>query len=124
MIDIDDRQFEEIVNQGFNAVSRLHMDNLSNIAIVIEDQPTPEQRQQLKLRCDQTLFGLFEGVPKPQKSSGALVSMPDKITIFRNPLVANSLDLADLKNNVANTVWHEIAHYYGLDHSQIHKLEK
>lgn len=118
-----DKEFEELVNEGFNAVSKLHMDNLDNLAIVIEDEPSAEQRQKLKLRCDQTLFGLYEGVPLPQKVSSAVISMPDKITIFKLPLLANSADRADLKNKVRNTVWHEIAHYYGLDHTKIHKLE-
>lgn len=124
MIEMPDDEFEQLVNDGFNTVSKLHMDNLDNIAIVIEDEPSASKRKQLALRCNQTLFGLFEGVPRPQKSSTAPYSMPDKITIFKKPLLAYSKDISDLKNNVRNTVWHEIAHYYGLNHTQIHKLEK
>lgn len=120
---IDDKQFEELVNDGFKVVSKMHIDNLNNLAIVVEDDPSPEQRQKLKLRCDQTLFGLFEGVPRPLKSDGTLIAMPDKITIFKNPITHNSKDINDLKNNVRNTLWHEIGHYYGLNHAQIHKLE-
>ncbi len=122
-MNIDDKQFEDLVNDGFKAISKLHMDSLDNLAIVVEDEPSPEQRQKLKLRCDQTLFGLFEGIPRPLKSSNAPYSMPDKITIFKNPITHNSRGMKDLRNNVRNTLWHEIAHYYGLNHAQIHKLE-
>ncbi len=122
-MNISDEEFGDLVNDGFKVVSKLHMDNLDNLAIVVEDEPSPEQRMKLKLRCDQTLFGLFEGVPRPLKSSGTVISMPDKITIFKNPITHNSRDINDLKNNVRNTLWHEIGHYYGLNHEQIHKLE-
>lgn len=120
---MDDHHFEELVNESFSAVSKMHIDNLKNLAVVIEDEPSKEQRKQLKLRCGETLFGLFEGVPRPHKSDGAVVSMPDKITIFKNPIAEHSKDVNELANNVRNTLWHEIGHYYGLNHAQIHKLE-
>lgn len=124
---ISDAEFEKLVNEGFNAVSKTHMEKLENVAIVIDDEPSQHQRDKLKLRGDQSLFGLYEGVPLTQKPTNAIfmptVGMPDKITIFKLPLLAHSRDMADLKEKVRNTVWHEIAHYFGLNHSQIHKLE-
>lgn len=124
MIKISDKEFEAIVADSFKAVSSVHLDNLSNIAIVIEDEPTIEQRRNLNLKNHQTLFGLFEGVPKTKKSSMSPYELPDKITIFKLPLVWASTDINDLKNNVANTLWHEIGHYFGLNHVQIHELEQ
>ncbi len=124
MIELGDKEFEDLVNEGFNTISKTHLDKLDNLAIVIQDEPTDIQRRDLKLRCNQTLFGLFEGVPKPLKSSGVVVAMPDKITIFKKPLLTYSKDINDLKDKVRNTVWHELAHYFGLNHSQIHNLEK
>ena len=50
--------------------------------------------------------------------------VPDVITLFKLPLLAESTDEASLYENIRHTLWHEVAHYYGLDHDQIHKLEK
>jgi predicted Zn-dependent protease with MMP-like domain len=54
---------------------------------------------------------------------GTTKLLPDKITLFKKPLESVSHDIADLKKRVKNTIWHEVAHYYGLDHKRIHELE-
>jgi predicted Zn-dependent protease with MMP-like domain len=96
---------------------------LDNVAIVVEDEPTAEQRVKLKLRCDMTLFGLYEGIPLTKRGAGYNLVLPDKITIFKNPIQHYAHDLASLKDQIKRTLWHEIAHYYGLDHDRIHALE-
>jgi predicted Zn-dependent protease with MMP-like domain len=119
-----DEEFEEMVNKALDHIPKLYQDNLNNVAITIADEPTPEQRLKLKLRCDQTLFGLYEGIPLTQRGAGYNLVLPDRITIFKLPMVnvVNSTD--ELAEQVRHTLWHEIAHYYGLNHDQIHKLEK
>lgn len=120
-----DKEFEGFVNAGFSAIPPLYMEKLDNVAIVIEDQPTPEQREKLRLRCNETLFGLYEGIPLTKRGSGYSLVVPDKITIFKLPIVAASEgDEVRIKEHVRHTLWHEIAHYYGLNHDQIHKLER
>lgn len=99
-----------------------HMKAVKNVAIVYADEPTPEQRTQLALRDDQSLFGLYEGVPLTQRR-GMTHFGPDKITIFKQPIVQHSQNFAALRAQIKHTVWHEIAHYFGLDHDQIHALE-
>ena len=94
-----------------------------NVAILYEDVPTPEAaRGAQKLHCNQTLSGLYQGVPL-SKRQGITRLMPDKITLFKGPLAAQANDLAELKESIRHTLWHEIAHYYGLDHDKIHELE-
>lgn len=124
MIKVDDQEFENYVNAGFSAIPPLYVENLDNVAIVIADEPSRQQREKLKLRCDQTLFGLYEGIPLTKRGTGYSMVAPDKITIFKLPILAASHNPAEAKEHVRNTLWHEIAHYYGLDHVQIHKLDK
>lgn len=100
-----------------------YIERLNNVAIVYEDEPSAEQRQKLKLRCDQSLFGLYEGIPLTKRGAGYNLVLPDKITIFKNPIIDFSNDLEGFKQQVKRTLWHEIAHYYGLDHDRIHHLE-
>ena len=120
---INDEQFDDIIAVAMDELPKRYIERLSNVAITYADEPTEEQRQRLKLRCDQTLFGLYEGIPLTKRGAGYNLVLPDKITIFKHPLIAASQDLAELKRRTKHTLWHEIAHYYGLDHDRIHQLE-
>jgi predicted Zn-dependent protease with MMP-like domain len=123
MIDISDEQFSVLIDEAFEELPRDHMKAVKNVAIVYADEPTPEQREQLALRHDQTLFGLYEGVPLARRQ-GITSYGPDKITLFKYPLLQASIDLGHFKANVKHTLWHEIAHYFGLDHKRISELEQ
>ena len=122
MFTVTNEQFENFVEDGINAVPKPFIDRIDNIAFLVEDEPSPEQRQQLGLRGGQTLFGLYEGVPLPSRMGTTKIT-PDKITIFKKPIEFYSSNLAGVKKQVALTIWHEVAHYFGLDHDRIHELE-
>jgi predicted Zn-dependent protease with MMP-like domain len=122
MIEVGDEEFQRLIDQALDELPGEHAKNIKNIAILYEDQPTPEQRQKLQLRNDQTLLGLYEGTPLPQRQ-GMTRLLPDKITLFKQPLAYRANTLAELKEQIKHTMWHEIAHYYGLDHERIHELE-
>lgn len=117
-----DDQFDQLVSQALDSLPKKYTDRLENVAIIYADEPTPEQRQQLNLHCNQTLLGLYEGVPLPARN-GMIKLLPDKITLFKTPLANNSQNLTELQHNVRKTLWHEMAHYFGLDHKRIHELE-
>ncbi len=119
-----DKEFEELVNKAMDSIPSLYQKNLNNVAITIEDEPSQQQRQELALRCNETLFGLYQGIPLTRRGAGYNLVIPDRITLFKLPMVAVSNNLAELAEQVRHTLWHEIAHYYGLNHEQIHKLEK
>ncbi|MDB5164014.1 MAG: hypothetical protein JWS12_632 [Candidatus Saccharibacteria bacterium] len=121
---ISDKEFEEIVTQAIDKLPEKYGQRLKNVAFVIEDDPTEEQRQQLHLYNGQTLFGLYQGVPLTRRGSGYNLVLPDKITLFKNPLSATCFTLAQLKERVYHTIWHEVAHYFGLDHTDIAKRER
>lgn len=124
VLSISDEQFDKIISEAMDELPREYIKRLSNIVVTYDDEPTHEQREKLRLHCDQTLFGLYEGVPLTARGSGYSMVLPDKITIFKNPILAFSHDLSSLKMQVKHTLWHEIAHYYGLDHDRIHYLER
>lgn len=122
MVAVDDDTFQRLIDRALDSLPGVHAKNIANIAILYEEEPTPAQRETLKLRHDQTLFGLYEGVPLPFRQ-GQTRLLPDKITLFKLPLAYASASLADLSENIRHTLWHEIGHYYGLDHDKIHQLE-
>lgn len=122
MIEITDEQFAELITQSIDEMPRDHMQAVKNLAIVYADDPTPEQRETLELGNHETLFGLYEGVPLARRQ-GVTSYGPDKITIFKGPMCASVSTIAELKAQIKHTVWHELAHYFGLDHERIYELE-
>lgn len=119
---ISDDLFQELIDQAFDSLPKTHRDRVQNVAILFADEPTPEQRHELELRHDQTLLGLYQGVPLSRRQ-GQMSLYPDRITLFKHPLLMQAHDLVSLREAIRHTLWHEIAHYYGLNHDQIRDLE-
>lgn len=122
MYQVSDEAFQALINKALQALPGEHAKNIKNVAILYEDEPTPEQRQKLLLRHDQTLLGLYEGVPLSERQ-GLTHMFPDKITLFKRPLESRATNEHELFEDIGHTLWHEIGHYYGLDHDRIHELE-
>ncbi len=124
MIQVTNEQFEAIIAEAIDRIPEKYASRLDNVGIFWEDEPSGEQRVQLKLHCNQTLFGLYEGIPLTKRGAGYNLVLPDKITIFKKPIEYASNSVDELKLQVGQTLWHEVAHYFGLDHDRIHKLER
>lgn len=120
---VSDEQFEAMISRALDELPEEYVANLDNVAIVYADEPTPQQREQMKLRRDQTLFGLYEGIALPHRGAGYNLVLPDKITIFKLPMTRLHHTMEDVYAEVKHTLWHEIAHFYGLDHDRIHEIE-
>ena len=123
MVEVSDKWFKKIVAEAIDGIPSPYIDRLENVAFILDDEPTPKQTKELGLRCSDLLFGLYEGVPLPQRLSDTKL-LPDKITLFKKPLMSISKDIGELTKNIKHTIWHEVAHYYGLNHEMIHSLER
>lgn len=124
MTELSDEQFQQLVTDAIDAIPEKYGNRIENLAFVVEDDPSPEQRQKLKLRQFDSLFGLYEGVPLTRRAGNYSFVLPDKITIFKNPILHVSHSLEQAREQVNHTIWHEVAHYFGLDHQQMHDIIK
>lgn len=115
-------KFEQLVNEGIKDIPQKFLDKLDNVGIIIEDDPTPEQLKKLKVRKDYFLFGLYEGIPKTKRWGYADV-LPDKITIFKKQIEKSSQSEEEIRKLVKETVWHEIAHHFGMDEKEVKEAE-
>lgn len=122
MLELTDDRFQELIDEALGELPKKSTDHLKNVAILFADEPTADQREKLKLLPYQSLYGLYEGIPLPFRQ-GQHTTLPDRITLFKLPILASSPDETALKEQIKHTLWHEIAHYYGLNHDQIHGLE-
>lgn len=124
MISIDDREFHTLVEQAVAAIPERYKSHLDNVAFLVAADPTAEQMTTGgQLHGDELLLGLYEGIPLPERNDGYSGVLPDVITVFRRPHLMVAHDRAALEQLVHETVWHEVAHYFGLDHGQIRALE-
>lgn len=121
---VTDEEFEQLVREGIDDIPEKYGKRLDNLAFVVEAVPNENQRKKLNLHAGMTLFGLYEGVPLTQRGANYNLVLPDKITIFKNPAEWVSGSLGELKEHIKHTIWHEVAHYFGLDHNEINKREK
>lgn len=121
---VSDEAFDRLISRAMDELPQEYIKGLENVAIVMSDEPDEVQREKLQLRHDHLLLGLYEGVPRPLRTGNESGILPDKITLFKWPIMAVSHDEASLFEQIKRTLWHEIAHYYGLDHDRINALER
>lgn len=96
-----------------------YRDRLDNVEFVVERAPSRRDRQRLRLG-NSTLYGHYEGVPLTRRDSSYDFVVPDRITVYWGPLLRDFPDDASLRREVQNTVYHEIAHYFGLEEDDLH----
>jgi predicted Zn-dependent protease with MMP-like domain len=121
---LSDQAFEELINRAMDELPQEYIKNLNNVAITYDEDPSPEQLQKQGVRQGSLLLGLYEGIPLTGRGAGYALVLPDKITFFKNPILAVVQDERSLFEQIKRTLWHEIAHHYGLGHDVIHRLEK
>jgi predicted Zn-dependent protease with MMP-like domain len=122
MMELTDEQFDHLITDAMNELPQEYITGLDNVVIVQADEPTPEQVIKMKLDNQHILLGLYEGIPLTERFGG-ITMLPDKITLFKNSILRVVNDDTELREQIKRTLWHEIAHYYGLSHSHMDKLQ-
>ena len=137
--------FEGFVREGVAAIPARFRALIRNADVVVEERPSAAQRKKMGLKRGETLLGLYEGVPQTARGEeyGGLV-MPDKISIFKQPIESEALSIAEeefspprrtdhesrltfkeaVRQTVIDTVWHEVAHHFGLDEAGVERRER
>jgi len=122
MMQLTDEQFDQLITDAMNELPQQYITGLDNVVIVQADEPTPEQVIKMKLDNQHVLLGLYEGVPLTERRN-SMTMLPDKITLFKHSILRVVNNEPELREQIKRTLWHEIAHYYGLNHSHIDKLQ-
>ena len=113
--------FERLVERAVAGIPSPFREALVEVAIVIDDEPTPLQRRENELADGEMLYGLYEGVPRTEYGAD-WVAAPNRITLFRLPLEEDFPDPRDLADEVRITVIHELAHHLGIDDDRLDDL--
>ncbi len=117
-------EFEKLVESGLLLIPEKFRHLMKNVDIVIDDYPTQEQLRKSRIGSGRTLLGLYEGIPQTQRTTNYANVLPDKITIFQKPIEGIAQTPLAIENLVANTVWHEIAHHFGLNETEVRNIKR
>ena len=109
------------MDRAVAAIPSPYRDALGEVAIVIEDDPTPQQLRENGLEPWDTMYGLYEGVPRTDYGAD-WVAVPNRITLYRRPLEEDFPEPGELEAEVRMTVLHELAHHLGIDDDRLAEL--
>lgn len=114
--------FARLVAEALDSLPPEIAAQMENVEVVVEPYPTRAQLAAGRVRRGETLFGLYEGVPRPQRNSHYGMVLPDKITIFQKPIEAGCRTADEIRAQVRRTVVHEIAHHFGIDDQALRQM--
>ena len=117
-------KFRELVDEALDSIPERFRDAMQNIAILVEDEPSAEQLESVDIEPPDTLLGLYEGIPLPERQWAHGNTLPDKITLFQGPIEDSSEDEDDVIVAIGETLIHEVGHYFGLSEEEIEAIEE
>jgi len=124
MLTLPPEEFQRIVVRAYDLIPDEFRSRMENVALVVEPEPAAAQLARGRVPRGSTLFGLYEGRPLTVRSVFDSFAMPDRITIFQGPHERAARDPEHLAKLVEDTVWHEVAHYFGMDEAQVRSAER
>jgi predicted Zn-dependent protease with MMP-like domain len=137
---MSNKEFDELVAEAFEAIPESFRSKVKNVALLIDDEPSEEVRTSEHLKPNETLLGLYHGIPNTARGDlyGVGMTLPDTITVYRKPIleaaaaeVGATFDWGPptdpmkrrIRAIVRDTIWHEIAHYFGMDEYEVDARE-
>jgi predicted Zn-dependent protease with MMP-like domain len=117
-------RFEILVEEAIKSIPGRFRVRMKNLAVVVEDEPPSDLLEDLEIDPDDTLFGLYQGTPLTERQFGDGNRLPDRITIFQGPIERECEDEDEIVGAVAETVIHELGHYFGLSEAEIQAIEE
>lgn len=117
-------EFLKLVDEALAGIPAEFRDAMQNIAVVVEDEPTLDQLDEVGIEPPDTLLGLYEGTPLTERGWAHGNTLPDKVTLFQAPIEDASDDRDDIVVAIGETLIHEIGHYFGLSEEEIEEIEE
>lgn len=121
---MDRRRFEKLVEEALREIPARFRREMKNVAVVVEDEPPPEILEEMGIEPGDTLFGLYQGTPLPERGWAFGNVLPDRISIYQIPIEEACDDDDEIRDCVAETVIHEFGHYFGMSEEEIEEIEE
>jgi predicted Zn-dependent protease with MMP-like domain len=119
-----EERFRQLVEEALKEIPRRFRREMQNVAVVVEGEPSPEILEEMEIEPDDTLFGLYQGTPLPERGWAFGNALPDRISIYQKPIEEACEDDEEIRDCVAETVIHEFGHYFGMSEEEIEEIEE
>jgi predicted Zn-dependent protease with MMP-like domain len=117
--------FTALVEEALREIPRRFRAAMKNVAVVVEDEPPRHLLEEMEMDPDEdSLFGLYQGTPLPERSWSYGNALPDRIAIYQRPIEEACEDEDEIRDCVAETVIHEFGHYFGMSEEEIEEIEE
>lgn len=116
--------FEKLVAEAVFLIPSRFRREMKNLALVVEDEPSPELLAEMEIEPPDSLYGLYQGVPITERTWDFGNQLPDRITIYQKPIEEDCDDEDDMRAVIGETLIHEVGHYFGLSEEEIEEIEE
>ena len=116
-------QFERLVAEAIALIPRRFRREMNNLALVVEDEPSLALLDEMEIKPPDSLYGLYQGTPLPERAWAHGNNLPDKITLFQRPIEHDCEDEDEVRDVIGETLIHEVGHYFGLSEEEIEEIE-
>jgi predicted Zn-dependent protease with MMP-like domain len=115
--------FERLVAEAVTLIPTRFRREIKNLALVVEDEPSPALLEEMEIEPPDSLYGLYQGTPLTERSWDFGNRLPDKITLFQKPIEEDCKDEDEIRAVIGETLIHEVGHYFGLSEEEIEEIE-
>jgi predicted Zn-dependent protease with MMP-like domain len=112
---IPPEEFEALVEHALEGLPEELANLLENVAVMVEDEPDPEDLEALGMEPGEELFGLYQGIPLDERTSFYQGAMPDRVFVYRGPILRSCENRRQVIREIRDTVVHELGHHFGLE---------
>jgi predicted Zn-dependent protease with MMP-like domain len=116
--------FERLVVEAVTLIPKRFRREMKNLALVVEDEPSSDLLDDMEIEPPDSLYGLYQGVPLPERAWAHGNHLPDKITIYQKPIEEDCDDEDEMRAVIGETLIHEVGHYFGLSEEEIEEIEE
>jgi predicted Zn-dependent protease with MMP-like domain len=116
-------EFEQLVDEAVMLIPKRFRREMKNLALVVEDEPSPDLLREMEVEPPDSLYGLYQGTPLTERGWGDGNMLPDTITLFRRPIESDCQDKDEVRAAIGETLIHEVGHYFGLSEAEIEAIE-
>jgi predicted Zn-dependent protease with MMP-like domain len=118
------QRFEQLVTEAVTIIPKRFRREMRNLALIVEDEPSAHLLDEMEIEPPDSLYGLYQGTPLPERSSSYGNNLPDVITIFQRPIEEDCEDEDEVRAVIGETLIHEVGHYFGLSEEEIEEIEE
>src|SRR5687767_6045905 len=117
-------RFQQLVGEAITLIPRRFRREMKNLALVVEEEPTSALLEEMEVEPPDSLYGLYQGTPLPERAWAYGNTLPDRITLYQRPIEEDCEDEDEIRAVIGETLIHEVGHYFGMSEEEIEEIEE